>query len=241
MKDRQEIIKNCVRRLIHQCKISNIIYKIILVNNSASSFSDFDDWIINSENVIKKYSDNKYNISASLNMVIDEILDDDYFCFIHDDQMIFDDYWIKNFIRIYKCEKLKCGVLGLRSHYKGKSLIKRFPLFKRKNFIKKYKYEIQENTWTDGVMFIAVNKIREAGRFDENYYGDCESEDYNYKLRELGYRNYRVLVLNKHFSAQFGQKVNNNGNKEFLEYVKKSREYRTKKWSNKQEITKIPF
>ena len=86
-------------------------------------------------------------------------------------------------------------------------------------------------------MFIGTSRIMEAGRFDESFFGDCESEDYNYILRELRYRNYRVEINNKHFSVQFNGKVHENQEQEFIAYVEKSRIYRKIKWGDKPEIT----
>ena len=235
-KVKQEAIKKCFNKLLYQCELNDITYKIFIVGPHKNN--DFKNWQIESKNIVKKFSDVKFNISVSLNMVIAEIKDDNYFCFIHDDQMILDDCWIQDFINIYEYEELKCGVLGLRSHYHGRSLIKKIPFLKRKAFIRKFKYEIQEHTFVDGVMFISVDRIKKVGDFDENYFGDCESEDYNYRIREIGYKDYRVLIPNKHFSAPFELKIDKEENQYFLDLIKKSRLYKKRKWSNKPAITK---
>lgn len=235
-KSRQETIKKCFNKLLYQCELNDVSYRIFIVGPIKNN--DFENWQIDSKNVLKKFSDVKFNISVSLNKVIAEIKDDDYFCFIHDDMMILNDYWIQDFIKIYQYEKLKCGVLGLRHHYHGRSLIKNLPFLKRKAFIRKFKYEIQEHTFVDGVMFISVDRIKKVGDFDENYFGDCESEDYNYLLREIGYKNYRVVIPNKHYKASFELKVGEGQNKEFLANIEKARLYNKQKWGNKPTITK---
>ncbi len=235
-KANQDVRKKCLDKLFYQCELNEIDYRVFIICNYPND--DFNNWKITSEKVVKKISEVKFNISVSLNIAIDEINDEDYFCFIHDDQEILDDYWIQNFIKIYENEKLKCGVLGIRSHYQGRSLIKKMLFLKRKAFIREFKYEIQEHTFVDGIMFISVDKIKKVGKFDENFFGDCESEDYNYRLQELGYINYHVTIPNKHHSTEFKLKVSLEENQKLLEHITKSRQYKKQKWGNKPEITK---
>ncbi len=64
-------------------------------------------------------------------------------------------------------------------------------------------FNIEVQSWVDGVMFFSIDKLKEIGKFNENYFGDCESEDFNYHIRENGYKIYRVILSYIHYSDPF--------------------------------------
>jgi len=270
--DRQEIIEKCINHLKYQCILNNISYKIIIVCNTENK--NFNNWKIDSNKILKKISGVRFNIASSLNRAIEEITDDNYFCFIHDDMIIQNNKWIKSFINLYENDEINCGILGIRPHYKGSTyyrLLQRFrnKIFRTINdfykkikfffeplqlfpyFINKFKlvfpkifnrlkflhdFNIEEQSWVDGILFLSTDKLKEIGKFDEDYVGDCESEDFNYRIREHGYRIYRVITPYIHYAYQFILKVKENQNTEFMNYVKKSRFLLLQRWGSKKDI-----
>ena len=108
---RPELVFECVQHLYNQCENSNLDYKIVLVSNTKNEL--FDSWDPGDDSIVKMTSNSQYGISKALNMVIDQITDEDYFVFIHDDMFIFDDEWLHKFIEIYETEHLKSGILGV--------------------------------------------------------------------------------------------------------------------------------
>ena len=271
-KDRQEIINKCIIRLKYQCDLNNISYKIIVVCNIENEY--FKNWKIKSDNIVKKVCGVKYNLAASLNSAIDEITDEDYFCFIHDDIIIPNNNWIITFVNLYEINILKCGILGIRPHYKGNTYYRLLQRFRNKiirSFINLYKtkkylsriitfcvhylnktnlitldffnrlklmnsFNIEVQSWVDGVMFFSIDKLKEIGKFNENYFGDCESEDFNYHIRESGYKIYRVILSYIHYSDPFKSKVIKEENIIFLNHVKKSRYLLAQKWGKKKDV-----
>lgn len=85
-------------------------------------------------------------------------------------------------------------------------------------------------------MFFSIDKLKEIGKFNENYFGDCESEDFNYHIRENGYKIYRVILSYIHYSDPFKSKVTKEENIIFLNHVKKSRFLLAQKWGKKKDI-----
>ena len=226
--NREDMVKKAVKTLENQCKQSKLIsdYKIVVVCNTPEK--EFMDWKIESKKVIKMVSGELHNVPKALNLVISEITDEDYYCFIQDDMLVYENDWIDKFIKIYERKELKCGVLGVRPHSTAK---------KYRNVIED---GIDEVLWTDGIMFMSTLLLDKVTGFDETLIGDCESQDLCYRINSCGYKNYWIKLNQDHFMGGFGKggkKVNENQYQKFSESVSKAREVfmgRWAEWENKK-------
>jgi len=213
----------CVQNLLNQCEKNDIEYKIFVVSNVEDEL--FSQWDPGIDEVEKIVSGLNYSISKALNVSINKY-DSDYFVFLQDDMFIHDDNWIGNFIDLYENDLLNCGVIGTRPHTTSKIYCK--PVNGD------YPYRIDELLWSDGVMFFSTKLFGEVGIFDENYFGDCESQDFCYKVKDAGYKNYRIHMDQTHETSGFDGKVRENHH-EFLQHVNRSREFFHDRWDEWQD------
>ena len=75
----------------------------------------------------------------------------------------------------------------------------------------------------------------EVGVFDESYFGDCESQDFCYKVKKAGYKNYRAHINQTHEALGFDQKVSMAQQQEFSQKVVQSRNLLHSRWDEWQD------
>jgi len=201
-------MKDNIEKLKKQCLEHGVSSRIVVVGNDCENFRNF-----NMEGVEKLENNDKYNCAKSLNMGIDAIRDEKYWCFIHDDIYVHNGIWLKIFSDMVDSQVAKVGVVGLVSH--------------TGSFIGKFGPFVSQHTWTDGVMFCSTDFIKTVGRFDESFVGDCEAQDYQYRGATLGYKNFIVGTIFTHKSVPFDQKL---GEDERMKTVRTTRIKLRDKW-----------
>ncbi len=139
--------------------------------------------------------------------------DEDIICWIHDDMIIQDKDWIPKYL--HHMLKPECGLIGIRTHTAAK--------------LQKITNTLSEVTWTDGIMMCRYDVFKEMGGLDEEYLADCESQDFCFRLREKGYKIYRLLIEAKHKNQNF---FDRRKDEDFWENVRLSRERFWKRWEN---------
>lgn len=144
-----------------------------------------------------------HNIAAALNLGLDRMGDFEYFCFLHDDIIIHDENWLDEYIYFWK-DRNYPGSIGLRLHGKDKEFPPRHELFQ--GYL-----PWAEVTWSDGILFTSRKVIAKVGRFDEGYVGDCETQDYCYRILKSGLVNFRLLVPHRHYSRRLSDKHDPDG------------------------------
>lgn len=228
--NRPEKTFQCVQYLMNQCEKSNIEYRIYVVNNEDDKL--FSEWETGVDEVIKLVSGELYNVGKALNLPIKHY-NADYYVSFQDDMFMQDEKWIDNTIELYETESLNCGVIGCRGdHSTNKWYLNKVD--------DNYLYKLNDVMWSDGFMFFSTKLFNEVGTFDEGYLGDCESQDFNYKVKKKGYTNYWAEIQHAHFAVGFGQKTNKGEEIEklFMEKVYNSRELFKSKWDS-WESTKL--
>lgn len=188
----------------------------------------FDAIEFKSPNVIKSVSNLNFSISRALNSVFEsiEFENDDVLGFIQTDCRFGNEKWIKYYLDILFDEKYNAGVLGQRPHLRCNVV----ELHEVYNDL----FSFFRAFWTDGTMLFKGSTLRNVGLFDENYFGDCESQDFCYRVHEAGFTNYWIsdnesFFKYQHKSVNFGGKAKKN-HREFLDKVDKSRKYFDSKW-----------
>ena len=217
----------CIDRLIHQLDYCNLDFKIHFVANF--SIPEFEEYVPVDSRIEKSVSNLPFSISRAINSVFERITydADDIFAFIQSDAFFENPSWILDLIDVICDESLSTGVVGLRPHVSSNP-----PLPNAVNF--KNKFDIYPVHWTDGVMLFKPEVYEAVGSFDENYFGDCESQDFCYHALHYGYVNYWCSDASGYFgyknkSSDFMQKSRFNRD-EFLKKVKQSRDYLRNKW-----------
>tara|TARA_R100001129_G_scaffold9603_1_gene6617 strand:+ start:189 stop:911 length:723 start_codon:yes stop_codon:yes gene_type:complete len=222
--NRPERTIRCAQNLLNQCEKNNIEYQIFVVSNVENEL--FTEWDSGVSEVKKLVSGLQYSISKALNVTLDKY-DSDYFVFLQDDMFFHDDNWIDNCIQLYENKSLNCGVIGSKPHTTDKLYCK--PLEDS------YVYQLDDVLWADGVMFFSTKLFDEVGVFDESYFGDCESQDFCYKVKKAGYKNYRAHINQTHEALGFDQKVSMAQQQEFSQKVVQSRNLLHSRWDEWQD------
>jgi len=213
---------NCINTLAKQCESSNIEYKIIITCNGKYN-EDFEKWNPLNPNIIKKYSNEKYNVSKAINVGMKMVQNEDYFCLIEDDIEVLDNNWINNFIKIYNTPELNCGLLAIVPHTNS---------FLKHISSAKLPYKIEQHKHTDGIQFISTDKIAIVGYYDEKFKGDCDTDDYCFNLMFNGFFNYKVNLPFKHHQVGFDNKIlKTEDDVEFSKNVRRSRIRLKEKWN----------
>jgi len=220
-KSRVDTHIKCINTLSNQCQLSDIDYTIVVTCNGIYN-EDFENWIPDNKNIIKKYSNEKYNVSKAINVGMKMITNEDYFCLIEDDIHLLDDNWIHNFIEIYNKKELNCGLLAIIPH--TNSFIKKVDI--------QSPYTIEQHKHPDGIQFMSTEKVRKIGYYDESFKGDCDTDDYCFNLLFNGYFNYKVNVPHKHYQVSFDNKIlHSEDDVEFSKNVRRSRIRLKEKWN----------
>lgn len=178
---------------------------------------NFINWKPKYEFIIKILTDEKFNVSKSLNFIAKGCLTK-YFCFIHSDVEMKDDMWIDKFINL--TDRLNsCGVVGIQPHSDSKF------------YSKNVEEGITEVLVVSGVMFFKTNLLKITNYFDEIYVGDCTDGEFCYKLFSNGYKNYvisRTLVNNLHHRSPFEFKTDET--EQLLKFAHESQSIFLKRW-----------
>ena len=220
-KNRVKTHIKCIDTLSKQCKISGLDYKIIITCNGNYN-EEFENWNPNDNKIIKKYSEEKYNVAKAINVGMRMIKNENYFCLIEDDIEVLDDNWISNFIEIYNKKELNCGLLAIIPH--TNSFIKKINL--------KAPYSIEQHKHPDGIQFISTDKVKQIGYYDESFKGDCDTDDYCFNLLFNGYFNYKINIPHKHYQVSFDNKIlKKEDDIEFSKNVRRSRILLKEKWN----------
>jgi len=217
----------CIEQIVRQFDNAALDFKIYFVANFP--IKEFGDYIPTDKRIIKSISNLPFSISRAVNSIFQTIEydDDDVLAFVQSDAFFKNPQWISELIDILNTEELNAGVVGLRPHLSCNQIESAI------NF--KGKFDIHPVEWTDGVMLFKGSRYRQVGGFDENYFGDCESQDFCYLVAKEGYTNYWCSDKDNFFgyenrAAHFVNKARFN-RKEFLHKVEFSRQYLKNKWS----------
>ena len=60
---------------------------------------------------------------------------------------------------------------------------------------------IEQHGHVDGLMFFSKDRLKEVGRYSEEYHYDCECQDYCLTMMLHGYNNYLVKLNYEHFKS----------------------------------------
>jgi GT2 family glycosyltransferase len=215
----------CIESLCSQALAHNKKNEIHVVCNYEND--DFVKWEPSRPQIQKHVSNLMHNISKALNIVASQnnTSDFDYFCFLHSDMLFTDHHWIQKCIDIHNTNK-NIGIIGSRGHSTFSLYHKPITDVNISGVDRLY-----EVLWSDGIMFFATNLFETIGYFDEQYFGDCESQDFCYKAFEKGFINLYVPIIylnGTHGVTGFGGKSPKSS--PLLDSVKQSQNLFKKKW-----------
>lgn len=218
---------DCIAQLVNQFESNNLDYTIYFVANIP--ILEFENYQPSTGKVVKSVSNLEFSISRAINSVLKNIeyQKTDVLGFIQSDSFFEKPDWIVDLLDVVQDPKLKAGVVGVRPHRSSNEIGAPIKF--------KEKFDIHPVRWTDGVMLFTGEVFDTVGQFDENYFGDCESQDFCYSVQQAGYTNYWCPDKDKQLgytnkSMDFSEKVRNN--KEiFLQKVEQSRRYFKNKWN----------
>jgi hypothetical protein len=217
----------CLDQLVEHFSLHNLDFKIYFVANVP--LVEFNEYIPTDSRISKSISHLEFSISRALNSIFETIKygDEDILGFVQSDTFIDNPNWIIDLINILNTPEYKAGVLGLRPHSSSNRIGAAI------NY--QGKFNIHPARWTDGVMLFKGRTYSKVGPFDENYFGDCESQDFCYTADEKGFINYWCSDDTKYFgytnkTVHFSQKARHNV-QAFQDKVAASREYLNKKWN----------
>jgi len=166
------LVKECVDSLLKSLENTIYEYDVWVIANTENQ--EFTNWNPPA-GVYKDCSNLEFNIAKALNVAISKKTDHDYFCYI-DEGLLCDPGWVESIHEIYnKYDNI--GMIGNRPH----------------RIFKDYNIKLEENVyeilWSDGIFFFKFDRIKNGNAFDESYFGDCEAQDFCYRLIDMGYRN----------------------------------------------------
>ena len=217
----------CLSKLVTQFTSNELDFKIYFVANMP--IAEFTDYEPIDSRIVKSVSNLEFSISRAINSIYEQISyeDGDILGFIQSDTFFQNPNWIVDLTEILTNTDYNAGVLGLRPH-KSCNVIE-------EGIDYNSKFTIHPCEWTDGVMLFTGKTYRSIGAFDENYFGDCESQDFCYQVKEAGMINYWCNDATHHFryvnrTVDFQRKARFN-QKEFTDKVNQSRIYLAEKWN----------
>lgn len=185
---------DCLKELAITFDLSNLDYTIYFVSNI--ELNEFNSYVPYNNRIKKSISNLSFSISRAVNSVFEniEFQDDDILGFIQSDTFFGNKKWITEYIDILNDKNLNAGVIGARPH---KASNKFFNSIFYKN-----KFTIVKVLWADGVMLFKGKTFKDTGYFDEQFFGDCESEDFCYRVHDKGYNNYWLSDDTKYFNYE---------------------------------------
>lgn len=194
----------CVSNLAKIAKELNLDYKVFFVCNEWDIKTEFQQLKFDDPNIIIEGHNLNYSISKSVNIALQKSLDTDYFCFVQSDVHFKNSNWLRICIETYNSID-KVGVIGFRPHKSSNHILDTPEIIDS--------YELYPALWSDGFMFFKTSLSQEIGLFDEQYFGDCESQDFCYRLHSIGYTNYWLKDVKQeieHRLISFPNKTNTN-------------------------------
>jgi len=198
--------------------------KVVFISNIEDE--DFDKYEP-LPNIKKEVSGKLYSISKALNVGLKHLTNENHICFLQSDVFVKPEVVIscKNII---EKEELNTGVVGIRPHSTFSSF--------NKLVGKVHDFEIYKVLWSDGLMMWSKKLYEDIGGFNEEYYGDRESQEYCYRAHDKGYSNYFLDVKISsgkwatHHSREFNRKTKYDSN-DFLSIVKDTGDRFIETWS----------
>ena len=218
---------DCLKQLVTQFDASSLDFTIYFVANIP--IREFTEYKPTDSRIVKSVSNLEFSISKAINSIYEEINyeDSDILGFIQSDTFFKNSNWIVDLTNILINPEYNAGVLGLRPH-RSCNIIEEGINYKSK-------FNIHPCEWSDGVMIFTGKTFRTIGAFDENYFGDCESQDFCYQVKEAGMINYWCSDDTSYFgyvnqTTDFIGKARFNKDR-FNRKVKESRIYLAEKWN----------
>jgi len=213
----KDLVINCVNTLRANMSKFDVDYEIcIVINQMTESFSlhDFGD------KTTKLCSNLQFNISKALNTAALSRADYDYFCYVDEGMTIDNNIWIDYLIQLFNMNPM-IGLLGCRPHSTFNSFNKKVS----------EDPELYEVLWSDGILFTTKQIIYELNGFDESYFGDCEMQDFGYRLHFKGYTNlYWKSLFSSHKLIDYTSKSSNP--KQLIDLAWKSRKLFKDTWND---------
>lgn len=215
-----------VNYLHDQLQSHNLDFHLYFVCNT--DMEEFKQYTPKSDKITKHVSNLEFSISRAVNSIYESIEygKDDILGFIQSDCYFENHDWITYYLEILNNPDYNAGVLGQRPHLRTNVI----------DFKEKYsnKFSLFNSFWNDGVMLFKASLVDTIGMFDENYFGDCESQDFCYRAHEAGFKNYwlsdnETFFRFKHLTINFASKAKHN-QKVFEQKVAQSRKYFDSKW-----------
>lgn len=220
---------NCLAELTSCFDSHKLDYTIYFVANV--SLPEFEEYTPINTNIRKSVSGLNFSISRALNSVFENIQynDDDILGFIGSDTFFRNKNWIIDYIDLLNDTAMNAGVIGARGH-----TLSKIPFISDTMSFYNDKFMLRRVAWSDGAMLFKGKIFKQANGFDENYFGDRESQDFCYTVHHLGYNNYLCSDLNSYFGYEnravpFSAKARYNKD-EFATKVKDSTQYFYRKW-----------
>lgn len=221
--NRPDLLKDCVMHVKNSISYTNLDVSIKVVINEKSN--EFDEW---STDVKKLCSNLQFNIAKAVNTgIMDE--ESKYYCFFDEGIRINDNNWINILFNLYNIADLNVGSVGVRPHSTrelycnpvDQSTINKFNI----------PYKIENLLWSDGILFFSNEIYNKVNKIDESYFGDCEMQDFCYKIHMENKLNYRIFLPIEHKQFGFDKKIEDKNKNEILfNLVKNSRNIFNKKW-----------
>jgi GT2 family glycosyltransferase len=221
--NRQDLLKDCVSHVnecINNTKL-NVSLKVVINEKS----DEFDNW---DANVKKLCSNLPFNIAKAVNVgVLDE--DAKYYCFFDEGIRIKDKNWIDILFNLYNVKELNVGSVGVRPHSTRELYCNPIDENMTRGF--NIPYKIENLLWSDGILFFSREIYDSVNKIDESYFGDCELQDFCYKIHMKDKLNYRIFLPIEHKQFGFDQKINDKQkNETLISLVNKSRTIFNNKW-----------
>jgi len=188
----KHLVINCIDSLRENLKQFEIEYEIcVVINEPTDSFINYEF----GPGVTKLCSNLQFNISKALNTAIQNSNDFDYFCYIDEGLTINHDYWIDYILELFENNPM-IGLVGCRPH----------STFNNYNKLLSNTPELYEVLWSDGILFTTKTILTTFNGFDESFFGDCELQDFGYRLHFSNYINIYWKNLAKHKLVDYREK-----------------------------------
>lgn len=222
--NRPQLLTNCVNNIKVAIKNTKLNVELKVVINKDTD--EFRNWNID----VKKLSSNlQFNIAKAINVGIQDE-DSKYYCFFDEGINIKDEKWIDIVVNMYNCPSLNVGTIGLRPHSTREIYCN--PIKEEESKILGIPYPIENLLWSDGILFFSKEIYESVNKLDESYFGDCELQDFCYKIHMKNKLNYRIFLPMDHKQYGFDRKIENKiENEELFSLVKQSRNLFKKRWN----------
>ena len=131
---------------------------------------------------IEMYVSNKlFSIARALNYGLEKLQDEKYICFVQSD-IKFSRIVIEHCKQISDHKPFNTGIVGTTKH-------SNFHRFHKLIGCDDAGRSFYTTLWADGIMFWSREVAEKVGIFNEEYFGDKESQEYCYRAHDLGYNN----------------------------------------------------